>query len=212
MIASEITRDLVALYAQFSWWRQFYVRFRVALSRFEQIEALLPRNGRVLDLGCGYGVVANYLALAEPSREVIGLDLNARRIAVAQKTVGARANITFLADDVMRANLPPCDAAILTDVLHHLTFAQQEQLTSRVRGLLAPRGVLLIQEVNMQPCWKYWISHVSDVILYASDGMPNFRSSQDWVALLERNDFQNARVIPGDAGSIFARVSYVAYK
>jgi 2-polyprenyl-3-methyl-5-hydroxy-6-metoxy-1,4-benzoquinol methylase len=207
---SKIADNLVALYAPFGLWRRFYVRFRVNLSRFDQVEKFLPRAGRVLDLGCGFGVMANYLALAEPARQVIGMDLNARRIAIAQTTVGARANIQFIAANVMDTNLPPCDAVMMTDVLHHLEYEQQAQLFGRIRQLLAPNGVLLIQEVNTRPRWKYLMSLLSDILLYWADGLPNFRSERDWVTLLEQHQFRNVRVLRGDSRTIFARVSYVA--
>jgi 2-polyprenyl-3-methyl-5-hydroxy-6-metoxy-1,4-benzoquinol methylase len=209
--ALDLTREVVALYAPFGWWRQFYARFRLALSRLDQVEQFLPRAGRLLDLGCGYGVVANYLALASPEREVIGIDLDRRRIAVAQRTAANRENITFIAGDVTQVALPVCDTILMTDVLHHLDFKEQERSLIRLYSMLPANGRLLIQEVNTRPFFKYMCSHIADIVLYPLD-RPHFRCSADWVTFLTGIGFRQVVTIPGDSKTIFARVSYHAYK
>ncbi len=207
-----LERAVVKLYAEQGAWRQFYARFRIALARFDQIGSFVPTRGTILDVGCGYGVLANYLALAAPERRVVGLDLNARRIRIARETIGQRTNISFQVGNALEHALPECDGIIASDVLHHLPLLLQEQLLTRLAALLRPDGILVIQEVNMEPLWKYWCSHTADLALYPLEERPHFRSSRDWLAVLAERGFNHVGVVPGDAGTVFARVSYLARK
>ncbi len=207
---SNLARDLVALYAGFGRWHQFRARFRVSLARLDQLQPYLPRNGRVLDLGCGYGVIANYLALAAPTCEVMGIDMNVQRIQVAQRAAQARKNVSFVVGDVTRIPLPECQAVIMSDFLHHLSWADQGRLLERLHAALRPGSWVLIQEVSTRPRWKFISSYIADVLLYRE--MPRFRRAEDWLALLKETGFHDLRVIRGDVGKIFARVSYAALK
>lgn len=55
------------------------------------LEALLPdvHEGRVLDMGCGYGLIACILKHQRPACEVVGVDVNTRAIECAQANAQA---------------------------------------------------------------------------------------------------------------------------
>ena len=44
-----------------------------------------PSGGRLLDLGCGWGVIGLALAVARPSAEVTGVDVNERALRLARE-------------------------------------------------------------------------------------------------------------------------------
>ncbi len=46
-------------------------------------ETTPPRSGRILDLGCGYGVIGLAIAKASPATEVTGVDVNERALLLA---------------------------------------------------------------------------------------------------------------------------------
>jgi 16S rRNA (guanine1207-N2)-methyltransferase len=48
-----------------------------------------PAGGRVLDLGCGYGVIGLAIAAASPSAEVTGIDVNERALLLARENAAA---------------------------------------------------------------------------------------------------------------------------
>ena len=54
--------------------------------RFEQLARLLPRDGpfSLLDLGCGYGALYDYLAPRHPGMSHLGLDISEAMIAEAR--------------------------------------------------------------------------------------------------------------------------------
>jgi SAM-dependent methyltransferase len=104
------------------------------------LSAVPASCGRVLDVGCGDGLLAR--ELAERCGEVIGVDLDAPTLARA-RTAHGRSNLTFVEADVMRhpfeAGSFDCIASIAT--LHHLPLAEALE---RFRQLLRPGGVLAL--------------------------------------------------------------------
>lgn len=60
-------------------------RFTIMRSKLLSVmDLLLPTEGRILDVGCGFGLFAAYFAQTQPQRIITGVDSNARRIAMAQ--------------------------------------------------------------------------------------------------------------------------------
>ena len=48
-----------------------------------------PDGGRILDLGCGYGVIGLAIAAAVPTAEVTAVDVNARAVLLANENAAA---------------------------------------------------------------------------------------------------------------------------
>src|SRR3954464_4764888 len=94
----ELRRSLVALYAS-SWAAAAYTRLKLVLLPLADVAERLPREGLILDMGCGFGYVANYLNPDSPERVIVANDPAASRIAAARKTIGTRRNIEFHAID-----------------------------------------------------------------------------------------------------------------
>ncbi len=61
-----------------------------------------PAGGRVLDLGCGYGVIGLAIAVAAPQTVVTGVDVNERAVLLANENaerLGVAARYTALTPD-----------------------------------------------------------------------------------------------------------------
>jgi len=52
-------------------------------------ETAAPSGGRILDLGCGYGVIGLACAVAAPSATVTGVDVNRRALLLARENAAA---------------------------------------------------------------------------------------------------------------------------
>ena len=99
---------------------------------------------RALEIGCGTGAFSRLLA--ERSDSVLALDLSPEMIRIAKERAGHFKNIDFQVADVMPSELPAeqfdCIATIAT--LHHLPMAE---ILSKMKGALAPGGVLLVLDL-----------------------------------------------------------------
>jgi SAM-dependent methyltransferase len=102
--------------------------------------ALTPSCGRVLDVGCGEGMLA--AELSRRADHVTALDLDAAAVASARAQSAAE-NVEYRVADVFTRDLPPAsfDAVVSVAVLHHLGTARGLE---RMRELLRPGGTLAV--------------------------------------------------------------------
>ncbi len=123
-------------------------------SKILAIERHLPplSGDRVLDLGCGSGVVAGHLAAAGAHVTAIDGNAEAIRFASAQFRLP---NLEFRAGLIEDLALPgeTFDKAYCLEVIEHLYLPQVRGLLASVRALLRPGGCLLLTTPNYRSPW-----------------------------------------------------------
>jgi 1-acyl-sn-glycerol-3-phosphate acyltransferase len=126
---------------------EWYLRVKIRLENdYQLFHDLIPRQGLVLDIGCGYGFMSYMLQFAAPGRDIVGYDYDEEKIAVASHCFSRNENIHFLKVDINHVHPGQADAIILSDVLHYLQPDQQESLIQKCMDAIRPAGVLLIRE------------------------------------------------------------------
>src|SRR6478735_1152873 len=66
------------------------IRFSILRPKLLSVmDLLLPDEGRILDIGCGFGLFAAYFGQTQPARQIVGVDPNAERIATARRVSDA---------------------------------------------------------------------------------------------------------------------------
>ncbi|MBI3370090.1 MAG: class I SAM-dependent methyltransferase [Burkholderiales bacterium] len=207
---------------------------RGKLGRDPVFRALLQRgdlraHARVLDIGCGQGLLASLLvACDEAARNgtwpaawpaapgaarYCGIDLMPRDIARAEAALGGQPGAPrFVSADMCRAEFPPSDVVVILDVLHYVDHVAQAELLGRVRAALAPSGRLLLRVGDAQAGWSFAISQWVDRAVTRIRGhrvAPTWgRSLPQWRALLEGLGFR-AQALPMSQGTPFANVLLV---
>jgi 2-polyprenyl-3-methyl-5-hydroxy-6-metoxy-1,4-benzoquinol methylase len=171
-------------------------RFLILRQRFlEEIGQYLPATGPVLDIGCGFGLFSLYYAATAPGRFVRGLDLNARRIAMAR-----RAALRLGLDNVAYEQGDARDfkgdtelaAAYMLDIVHHVPAPTVPSLLAQLRRCLAPGGVLLVKDVDTRPAPKRWFTWTLDRLM-APRTPVRYWSTEELTAALERAGFRVRR-------------------
>ncbi|HEY5297421.1 MAG TPA: 1-acyl-sn-glycerol-3-phosphate acyltransferase [Verrucomicrobiae bacterium] len=113
---------------------------------FGALDAVVPRSGFILDLGCGYGIATNWLAQFTDERTFLGLDYDENKIRVAQRTAPESPQIKFETGDILDCDYPPCDTILLLDVLHYWTPEKQQAILNKARQALRPGGRLILRD------------------------------------------------------------------
>lgn len=189
-------------------WPSLFARIRFFTAPYGGLEPHVPREGVIIDLGCGYGTFSNLLGLMAPGRRVVGFDLDEVKLKHAPRGLD---NVTFCGGDIRTAATEPADAILLIHVLHHLgSHEEQEPLLASCREKLRPGGRLVICEVDRRPYWKYMLGLLADRALYPGDGI-FYRFPDELAPLIERCGFE-VDMIRSDAATPFAHVTYVGIK
>ena len=210
-VLRSIPNSIFNLYKPVSRWESFYLRTRWRLCPFELIESSLPSRGRILDFGCGYGMLSNLLAERSPERTVVGVDLNPKRLGVALRSVADRKNIHFHLGDVEGLNPSPFAAAVMTDVLHHIRDDQVDILLRKVYRCLDQDGLLAILDVDRTPFWKFCVTFTIDSLLNPTDRLW-YRPLRRIQEMLKSAGLKTEKVIPADHGLPLADVLLLCRK
>ena len=206
-----IPLQLLSRYRPLSLWESFYLRTRWRLCPFELVESRVPRRGRVLDFGCGYGMLSHFLALKSPERRIVGIDLSRERIQVAKRSGLGHPEISFQLGDVRDFQGIPFDAVVMTDVLHHIDDDRVRVLLGIIRSCLSELGVLVVLDVDRSPFRKFYITYLVDRLLNPTRSL-HYRSGPLLTLLLDRSGFQVQEVIRADRGLPLSDVVYLCMK
>ena len=208
---SRIPLQLLERYKPLSAWESFYLRTRWRLCPFETVESHVPRKGRILDFGCGYGMLSNFLALNSPDRQVLGIDLNKARIEVAKRSSKGHPEVSFQLGDVRDFQGTPFDAVVMTDVLHHIDEDNVRVLLRIIRSCLSDHGTLVVLDVDRSPLRKFYTTYLIDRLLNLTRSL-HYRSRDLLMLLLGRSGFRVHQVVPADQGLPLSDVIYLCKK
>lgn len=166
-----------------------YFLLRYLMLPTTEIDSALPTSGVILDLGCGIGTLAQYLAQASSKRKVIGWDVDESRIITAQKIAGKIPNVKFQTKNVLeKITIKELTGVVASDFFHHLRFVEQEKIIRNISILLKNGGVFVIKEVDKDDNIRYWCSWIWDKLFYPNE-ISYFRTKDDWIRLLGKNKF-----------------------
>lgn len=173
---------------------------------FAAVDAVVPREASIVDLGCGYGLVAHWLTLSSPGRTVRGVDADGEKIRVARATASVNERVNFEAGDILEWELPACDCVLLCDVLHYLPRELKARVLRKAYAALRPGGCLVVRdamrEATRQHClveraekWAVWAG-----VNQARRGL-HFENEATHLALLREAGFVPSRIEDGGLGS-----------
>jgi SAM-dependent methyltransferase len=190
------------------------------------VRGLVPDGARLVDFGCGQGVLPAFLVAARERYEhgewpagwpppprlksALGVDLRRRAIVAARIAVGDAAQ--FVVGDVRDVAIPACEVVAIIDVLHYFPAPDQDRVLARCADALAPGGVLLARVGDADAGLRAVVTRLADqAITLARGGLPrlHMRGLASWIAAVEKVGFR-VEAAPMSAGTPFANVLLVA--
>lgn len=103
---------------------------------------------RVLDLGCGPGLMAGEILSAYPNASLTAFDLTDEMLEACRVRLGGNERITYQLGDFRRDPLgSDYDFIIASLSLHHLQLSERPSFFRRAHRSLRPGGVLIAAEV-----------------------------------------------------------------
>ena len=128
---------------------EWYLKVKLRLEKnYQAFHEMLPRNGKILDLGCGYGFMDYMLQFAAPDRMITGIDYDDDKINLARHCFSRNDHIEFICADIAEYSFGCFDAIILSDTLHYLPKDKQRKLIAVCIDHLNEGGMIIIREGN----------------------------------------------------------------
>lgn len=128
---------------------EWYCRIKTSLeNNYQLFESLMPKTGKIIDVGCGYGFLSYMLMYKGRKREILGVDYDDEKIAVADGCIDKTDKLRFDVGDVTTYNFPNADGIIISDVLHYFNPEQQLKVIENCITKLNKGGVLVIRDAD----------------------------------------------------------------
>lgn len=192
-------------------------------------QGLIAPGTRVLDIGCGQGLLASLLrAAAARARQgawpkswgrapvdtrVHGIELVDREVRRARKALGNGAE--FVCGDMCHTPFPQADVVVILDVMHYVGIAEQNKVLERARQSLPPGGHLLMRVADADSRRDYWVTRCIDAVVafvrWGRIAPMHDRPLTAWIAHLKSQGF-DVTAQPMSQGTPFANVLLVATK
>jgi cyclopropane fatty-acyl-phospholipid synthase-like methyltransferase len=186
-------------------------------------KGLIPGGARVLDLGCGQGLLLSLLSEAgrrrrdspsgcpavSPPLQLFGIERDPRAAQWARASLAGRATIETA--DLRQAYLPHCDIVVLLDVLHYLSTDEQRALLQRVANSLSNEGRILLRvfDATARPSLTLVCDRIGTLLRGQAWPRYHVRPVREWRQLLAEIGFDSeAQTLV--AGTPFRNVLLVA--
>lgn len=237
MTAHATTEDLVRA-ASASYWPTDFTGYFKARGKLRGDPAFtwILREGRlagaerILDLGCGQGLLAAWLAAARNRYDerphawpgewpaaprpisYRGIELRRQEVWRAQIALGSRAQ--FEVGNIADADFGNVDAVVILDVIHYLDHQAQLHVLDRARAAMSSGGILLLRVSDAEGGIRFTFGKCVDLTVMATyyRRAPRVycRSLPEWQRLLASLGFQ-VETTPMSAGTPFANTMLIAY-
>lgn len=129
---------------------EWYMRIKTRLEKnYQSFNAIVPRQGKILDIGCGYGFMSYMLAFTSEERMITGIDYDENKIETANHCFSKTENINFAYCNAMDFDFEKYDAIVLADMLHYLQPTEQKLLIEKCISNLNDGGSVIIRDGDM---------------------------------------------------------------
>lgn len=187
---------------------------------------LIPSNSRLLDLGCGQGLLAAWLLAARAHAErgdwpirwpqppvlasIRGIELLPRNVERAHRALGSQAS--FNHGNICDTDFGEADVIVMLDVLHYIDYEAQTKVLQRIHQALSPAGSLILRVGDAAGGLQFRVSYWVDRLVWVLRGRNHrlyCRSLADWQHLLQASGF-SVETVPIAQGTNSVNVLLVA--
>lgn len=164
---AECSRVAAELYRSAPTGRRLLMKYRPFICPFDLLITVVPQGARVLDVGCGGGLLLTLLAAAGRIRAGVGFDTNTTMIALA-RGVAKQAGLPLTFEQrAVEDGWPDGEFDVISviDVMHHIPPRHQEVFLDQLIHRLPPGGRLIYKDMARRPVWRALANRLHDLVM-----------------------------------------------
>lgn len=144
---------------------EWYMRIKVKMEKnYQLFDELVPAKSRIVDIGCGFGPLCYMLSMLSNEREVLGIDYDEDKIAVAHNSWGRNERMNFVCADALAYQMPQSDVFILNDILHYMSQDSQTRLLKKCVDLLTEGGMMIVRDGNKSDSQRHKVTRFTELL------------------------------------------------
>lgn len=168
---------------------EWYIRIKVKMEKnYRLFNELIPPQGQITDIGCGFGMLCYMLAMLSDKRKLLGIDYDEDKIGVARHAWLKNEQTDFVYANALEFNLPESDVFILSDILHYMSYENQELLLKKCIRLLKPNGMIIIRDGNKSDKKKHKVTKFTELL---STRIIRFNKTQEELCFTSEQQVQH---------------------
>ncbi|HNW82303.1 MAG TPA: MMPL family transporter [bacterium] len=135
---------------------EWYARIKIRLEKnYRFFDEIIPKDGKIYDLGCGMGFLTYMLHLTSRKRKILAIDYDQSKITIAKNCFSCNERTVFMCADLTKSSFEKADVFILNDVLHYMKVDEQEDLIIKCVGSLNSKGMIIIRDADSSRTEKH---------------------------------------------------------
>lgn len=167
---ADIQRLATPLYADASSARvRLMTTYRSHICPLHEVIREVPEQARVLDVGCGHGLLLNLLAKLGRIRAGHGFDVASKAVRIASQVAEHHgfSPVVGFEHRSIEQGIPSLGHEVVTviDVLHHVPDQHKAAFVRAVCEVVPEGGLLIIKDMVVRPSWRAAANRMHDLVM-----------------------------------------------
>lgn len=152
-------------FAFLPWFQRAFIFLRLSSCPFIELISYIPKEGKLLDVGTGFGLLPLLLVKSQRQRQILGIDPDEDRVAQARKASRKFIGLKFQAKiiDQLPTNERFSNITVV-DVLYLLPEKEKKKLIRAARRLLKPHGLIFVKINNRSFSPNYFLTWLQEIM------------------------------------------------
>ena len=152
LLSESRLKRIVLRYMHLEAFPRMFARFKILLDpMFPELDRYVTFSGKILDVGCGYGLPACWILDRFPSARIFGVDPDPERVRITGRVLGKNDVVAVGSAPDLPFEDQKFDMVMLLDMIHYLDDTQLQQTLKTISTRLEHRGKIVIRVTIPNP-------------------------------------------------------------
>lgn len=145
---------------------KLFCALRYYSSPFEMVEKYILKKGKILDVGCGHGLLEIILKEKSNQRNILAIDPDSNKIKQAKKIEKLFKNLEFevsFIEELDEKN--KFDCIIFFDIDYLLEHSEKKKILEKAKNILEKNGTIILKTVVNDGSFGYYLGYLQELVM-----------------------------------------------